>query len=73
MKFLVNLCQHRYQTTPRKDAEGEYRRCLECAQRIPWSWTDDISISPPKRCQPPQRSLLGDMRPLVWKPMRRSA
>ena len=73
MKFVLNLCQHRYQTTPRKDAEGEYRRCLECAQRIPWSWLDDTPILPPKRYPRPQPALFGDLNSLAWKPVRKSA
>ncbi len=48
-KFLD--CKHRHQTTPRKDERGEYRRCLDCSARIPWSWCDDISISQPIRTQ----------------------
>lgn len=32
------IWKHRNQTTPRKDEQGEYRRCLDCGKRIPWSW-----------------------------------
>jgi len=32
-------CRHRKQTSPRHDREGDYRRCLDCGVRIPWSWS----------------------------------
>jgi hypothetical protein len=32
------FCRHRHRTTPRRDDAGEYRRCLDCGYRIPWSW-----------------------------------
>ena len=32
------LCWHLKQTTPRRDSQGEYCRCLECGTRLPWSW-----------------------------------
>jgi hypothetical protein len=39
---MVNLlCWHLKQTTPRRDKEGEYCRCLECGARLPWSWEPD--------------------------------
>jgi hypothetical protein len=39
-------CQHRNQTTPRRDEEGEYRRCLECGARIGWGWRERTSFRP---------------------------
>ncbi len=32
--LMVNGCAHRHTTTPRKDEEGAYVRCLECGARI---------------------------------------
>ena len=37
---MGSWCLHRNQTTPRRDDEGEYCRCLECGERLPWSWPD---------------------------------
>ena len=36
--------RHGNETTPRKDEKGEYRRCLHCGARIPWSWRDPFPI-----------------------------
>ena len=44
-------CRHRNQTMPRRDEEGEYRRCLDCAARIAWSWPDDFLIRSPRLVQ----------------------
>ncbi len=32
--LMVKGCAHRHTTTPRKDEEGAYVRCLECGARI---------------------------------------
>ena len=45
-------CDHTNQTTPRRDQDGEYRRCLECGERLAWAWPDDFLIRPPKLIQP---------------------
>jgi len=65
-------CLHEKQTTPRRDEQGEYRRCLECGGRIPWSWADDFPIRSPKLSQQPSTSL-GQLGVAVWKPGRKSA
>ena len=39
------LCRHRNQTTPRRDEAGQYRRCLECGKRIPWSWNENLHVA----------------------------
>ena len=39
-------CLHLKQTLPRKDEEGEYRRCLDCGARILWSWPDGVHVRP---------------------------
>lgn len=46
-------CRHRNPTTPRRDEDGEYRRCLECGARIPWAWRDNLRLRPPRPTQPP--------------------
>lgn len=48
----IFLCDHPHQTTPRRDEAGEYRRCLDCGERLAWSWADDFPILPPKLIQP---------------------
>jgi hypothetical protein len=60
------LCFHHKQTTPRRDEEGEYRRCLECGGRIPWAWPDDFQIRSPKQSQ-------SRLTAVAWKPERKSA
>lgn len=45
-------CRHRNQTTPRRDKQGEYRRCLECGARIAWAWHDELPIGLARRGQP---------------------
>ena len=45
-------CRHRNQTMPRRDEDGEYQRCLDCAARIAWSWPDNFPIRPPRLVQP---------------------
>lgn len=45
-------CRHRNETTPRKDEKGEYRRCLDCGARLPWSWGDKFPLHPPRLVQP---------------------
>ncbi len=67
------LCHHQNQTTPRRDEQGEYRRCLDCGGRIPWSWPDDFLIRSPKLSQPPVASSLGQLVAAVWKPESKSA
>jgi len=44
-------CRHRNQTTPRRDEQGGYRRCLECGVRIAWIWRDKFPVRPPHRTQ----------------------
>jgi hypothetical protein len=46
---MIFWCHHVNQTTPRRDATGEYRRCLDCGERIAWSWPDTYPIRPPRR------------------------
>lgn len=45
-------CWHPRQTTPRRDEEGNYRRCLECGARIAWRWFETFLVQPPLRTQP---------------------
>jgi len=45
-------CRHQNQTMPRRDEAGEYRRCLDCTERIPWCWPDGFPIRPPQLVQP---------------------
>ena len=33
-------CRHRAQTTPRRDRQGDYRRCLDCGARLAWRLAD---------------------------------
>jgi hypothetical protein len=42
-------CRHHNQTTPRKDGRGEYRRCLDCGVRIPWSWPGERKVRTRRR------------------------
>jgi hypothetical protein len=60
---MFSWCVHRNQTTPRKDAQGEYCRCLECGARIPWSWGDRA----PAR---PSRPLLPSPWQVFWSSLR---
>jgi hypothetical protein len=62
-------CQHHHQTTPRRDEDGEYRRCLDCGERLAWSWPDQFSIQPPRRMQSPVRPRAA----FGWKVERKSA
>ena len=39
--LMVKDCAHRHTTTPRKDEEGAYVRCLECAARLPQPQWDE--------------------------------
>jgi hypothetical protein len=73
MEILGILCNHTNQTTPRRDEQGEYRRCLECGGRLPWSWPDDFRIGPPKLLQPRVSPTLRWPATLVWESRRRSA
>jgi hypothetical protein len=41
-------CLHPNQTTPRHDMKGDYRRCLDCGARVPWSWADESPIHAPQ-------------------------
>jgi len=59
---MISFCRHAKQTSPRKDVEGEYCRCLECTARIPWAWADDFPIPPPRLLQPAQPVLVGEER-----------
>ena len=45
------FCRHQNQTTPRRDENGSYRRCLECGARISWTWPDNFPIRPPHRTE----------------------
>ena len=38
---LAKGCGHRRITTPRKDEEGAYVRCLECVARLPQPQWDE--------------------------------
>ena len=38
---LSRGCAHRRITTPRRDEEGAYVRCLECAARLPQPQWDE--------------------------------
>ncbi len=56
--FEILFCTHKSQTTPRRDDEGEYRRCLECGARIPWAMPEDgVVIRPPILTQLGKRQL----------------
>jgi hypothetical protein len=35
---MLSLCLHRSRTSPRRDAQGDYERCLDCGARICWAW-----------------------------------
>jgi hypothetical protein len=64
------FCKHSRQTTPRRDPEGEYRRCLECGERLSWSWSDDFPIAPPKLVQPVAASVstaFERLMPQLWR------
>jgi hypothetical protein len=67
------LCGHMKQTTPRRDDEGEYRRCLDCGGRIPWSWPDDFPISPPRRILTQASKPAVHRLTTVWDSRRKSA
>jgi hypothetical protein len=62
LTLMLSFCRHTKLTTPRKDAEGEYCRCLDCTARIPWTWPDDFSIPPPRVLQAGQPVLAGEER-----------
>lgn len=74
---MAMFCGHPRQTTPRRDEAGEYRRCLECGERLAWSWPDDFPIHPPKLLQPQVVSSRGPSlvrRAIaVWQQERKSA
>ena len=53
------LCWHTNQTTPRRDEQGEYCRCLDCGGRLPWSWSKDVSVYPLMPVRPRIRYALG--------------
>jgi hypothetical protein len=59
---MISFCRHTKQTSPRRDEEGEYCRCLECTARIPWTWADDYPIPPPRLVQPARTALVGEER-----------
>jgi len=67
------LCTHPKQTTPRRDAEGEYRRCLDCGGRVPWAWADDFPIPPPRLIQPQRTTPITRKLETVWDARRKSA
>jgi len=46
-------CWHQNQTSPRRDEQGEYCRCLDCGARIAWQWRDPFPVRPRR---PPRRS-----------------
>ena len=48
--FTWGVCFHQEKTAPHKDEEGEYRRCLGCGLRIPWSLAGPI-LPPPHLTQ----------------------
>lgn len=48
----MSACRHKRTTWPRRDEEGEYIRCLDCAERIPWAWNDDLELKPPNMTAP---------------------
>ena len=50
-------CWHGNKTTPRRDEQGEYRRCLECGARLAWTWPDKFPIRPPHRAEPSSREV----------------
>lgn len=70
---ILLLCLHQNQTTPRRDEQGEYRRCLECGGRIPWSWADDFPIRAPKPSQPSEAPSFSRAAMAGWKLERKSA
>lgn len=67
-------CRHRNQTSPRRDEQGEYLRCLECGERIPWSWPDrSPTIRPPKMVQSRATSSAGRTLAVVWDAQKKPA
>ena len=52
---MLSFCLHHERTTPRRDAEGEYERCLSCGARIPWGWEHSHPVSF-RRLERPQAS-----------------
>jgi len=69
------LCRHQKQTNPRRDGEGEYRRCLDCGTRLTWAWADDFPIPPPRMAEPRRSFSLvrGRTTPAIWLEKRESA
>lgn len=45
----MTFCRHHRMTMPRQDELGGYRRCLDCATRLPFHLFDDLV--PPRRTQ----------------------
>ncbi len=43
---MMTFCRHKHQALPRRDEEGEYRRCLDCGNRIPWAFADGPEFHP---------------------------
>jgi len=39
---VLFFCKHKNseRLMPRRDERGEYRRCLDCGRRFPWSWEE---------------------------------
>ena len=60
-------CRHRKQTSPRQDEKGEYSRCLDFGKRIPWSWTDEVSIRSPRMLQSRAQSAYGKTANVAMK------
>ncbi len=67
------LCRHKRQTDPRRDGEGEYRRCLDCGTRLSWAWADDFPISPPRMVAPLRAFSVIRTPHAIWKLKRKSA
>ena len=66
-------CQHRNQTTPRRDEEGEYRRCVECGKRIPWAWPSGGMARATRMVEPPRTATLLQALTAAWRTVRKSA
>ena len=73
MEILGILCTHKHQTTPRRDVEGEYRRCLDCGGRLAWAWPDDFPIRPPRSMERHVSSAQSWAATLAWEASRKSA
>ena len=50
------FCFHQRTTTPRRDTQGTYIRCLDCTKRIPWKF-EGKKLKPPRLTAPVNKEI----------------